>query len=67
MKESLTKKSYGITLSKHETTFHTFIQTFEHVASVSLYKSISMHVLQLTARFNILTTKPAMLTTTASL
>ena len=29
MKESLTKKNYGITLSKHETIFHTCIQTFE--------------------------------------
>ena len=28
MKESLTKKSYGITLSKHETTFHTNVFKF---------------------------------------
>ena len=31
------KKLYGITLPKHETTFHTCIQTFEQYITVAAY------------------------------
>ena len=42
MKESLTTKSYGINLSKHETKFHTCIQTLtEIVFTVSEHESFA--------------------------